>query len=440
MLKNHQSGAKPTIKRKAQKISARLKLVLTTLVGAFLVLAPLQAKDEVKVIALVNGEPVTNLELTDRLSYLRRVAQLEVSEKTLRRDALQGLIADRLKMQFGKNVVPELIPKLNGTARQILDENFGRNGKSGSVVLRELKIPQRTVLNKLKADILWGNALRLKFKRQFQNVEETARQELERLKQLKSEPQIRFSEIILLPNPNRSPEATLSLASQIVTALNNGADFASIAQQYSDAGTASRGGLVDWVFTSRLPEQIRTPLISSKNDNVIGPILFGGQVFILRKSEMRENGQLDPLATEVSLVRAVAPVPLTASVEQRQLVTEMLFQKTQAIDGCSKLVELARTLSPDIPAKLDGLTIGSLSPQLQSIIKDLDVGEKTTPLAFTEGMVVLMLCDKKAPKLNLPELQEIVQAELEKLLSTISGRFLLRLQRQASITYKDKSI
>ena len=440
MLKHRQPGVKLISKITAQKISARLKLVLTTLLGAFLVLAPLQAKDEVKVIALVNGEPVTNLELAERLSYLRRVAQLKVSEETLRRDALQGLIADRLKMQFGKNVVPELIPKLNGTARQILDENFGRNGKSGSVILKELSIPQRTVLNKLKADILWGNALRLKFKRQFQNIEKIARQELERLKQLKSEPQIRFSEIILLPNPNRSPEATLSLASQIITALNSGADFASIAQQYSDAGTASRGGLVDWVFTSRLPEQIRTPLINAKNESVLGPILFGGQVFILRKVEMRENGQLDPLATEVSLVRAVAPVPLTASIEQRQLVTEMLFQKTQAIDGCPELVEFARTLSPDIPAKLDDLTIGSLSPQLQSIVKNLDIGEKTTPLAFTEGMVVLMLCDKKAPELDLPELREIEQAELEKLLSTISGRFLLRLQRQASITYKDKSI
>ena len=314
------------------------------------------------------------------------------------------------------------------------------DGKSGSVVLKELNIPQRTILNKIKADILWGNALRLKFKRQFQNIEKTALQELDRLKQLKSEPQVRFSEIILLPNPNRSPEATLSLASQIVTALNNGADFASIAQQYSDAGTASKGGLVDWVFTSRLPEQIRTPLISAESGSVIGPLSFGGQIFVLRKGEMRENGQLDPLATKVSLVRAVAPIPVTSSVEQRQLAAEMIIQQTQAIDSCSELADFANTLSPDIPATLNGLTIGSLSPQLRSVVKDLDVGDKTAPLAFTEGMVVFMLCEKNTPELDLPELREIEQAELEKLLSTLSGRFLLRLQRQASITYKDVSI
>ncbi|MGB1546184.1 MAG: hypothetical protein ACPHDJ_06490, partial [Candidatus Puniceispirillaceae bacterium] len=92
-----------------------------------------------------------------------------------------------------------------------------------------------------------------------------------------------------------------------------------------------------------------------------------------------------------------------------------------------------------IPPMLENFTIGSLTPQLQKVILDLDVGEKTTPLAFSEGMVVFMLCDKKAPDLVLPDLKEIKRAELEKLVSTLSGRFLLRLQRQASIIYRDKT-
>ena len=60
------------------------------------------------------------------------------------------------------------------------------------------------------------HALRLKFKRQFENIKKTAQQELNRLIQLKSEPQVRFSEIILLPNPNRSLEATLSLGEKLL--------------------------------------------------------------------------------------------------------------------------------------------------------------------------------------------------------------------------------
>lgn len=437
MLKRHQIAKTNMIIMTGVKKCTALCIASAAIFLIFATSPPLQAKDELKVIALVNSEPITNLELNDRVSYLRRVTQLKVSDEILRRDALQGLIADRLKQQFGKSIAPDIIPRLDRRAQKILDDNFGRNGKTGSLVLKELSIPQRTVLSKIKADILWNNALRRKFKRQFENIKQTAQQELNRLIQLKSEPQMRFSEIILLPNPNRSPEATLSLGEKIVAALDDGADFASIAQQYSDAATASRGGLVDWVFASRLPSEIRTPLLSAQIGEIVGPLSLKGQIFVLRKTEMRKNGLLDPLETEIILARAVAQIPLTASVEKRQMASDLLHQQTKSINSCSDMAEFASTLAPDISPMLENLTIGSLIPQLQKVILDLDVGEKTTPLTFSEGMVVFMLCDKKAPDLDLPDLKEIERAALEKLVSTLSGRFLLRLQRQASIIYRD---
>ncbi len=154
---------------------------------------------------------------------------------------------------------------------------------------------------------------------------------------------------------------------------------------------------------------------------------------------MRENGLLDPLETEIVLTRAVAQVPLTASIEKRQMVSDLLNQQTKSINSCSDMAKFASTLEPDISPMIENLTIGDLTPQLQKVIFDLDVGEKTNPLAFSEGMIVFMLCDKKAPDLDLPDLKEIEQAELEKLVSTLSGRFLLRLQRQASIIYRDNN-
>ena len=121
------------------------------------------------------------------------------------------------------------------------------------------------------------------------------------------------------------------------------------------------------------------------------------------------------------------------------MASDLLLQQTKPINSCSDMTDLASALAPDIPPLLEDLTIGDLTPQLQKVVLDLDVGERTAPLAFSEGMVVFMLCDKKAPELDLPDLKEIEQAELEKLISTLSGRFLLRLQRQASIIYKDNT-
>lgn len=155
---------------------------------------------------------------------------------------------------------------------------------------------------------------------------------------------------------------------------------------------------------------------------------------------MRELGQMDPLAATVSLVRVVAPTPATASAEQRQQAAEALLQQTKSIDSCPTLAELGNSLTPDMPSEINDINVGSLSPQLQKVILDLEIGEKTPPLPFSEGMVIFMLCNRTMPGFELPDLAVLEQAELEKLLSTISGRFLLRLQRQASITYKDETI
>ena len=415
-------------------------LGLSVLLAFMMIASPARAKTELSVIALVNGEPITNLELEERMLFLRALSDLKVEENALRRDALQGLVGDRLKTQFGKTTVPGILPQLDEAARNVMDTNFGRDGSPGTVVLSQLGIPERTVLNKVKADILWGNSLRQKFKRQFRNINKAAEQELEKLKQLKSEPQIRFSEIILLPNPNRTLEQTTSLADKIVEALGKGADFASIAQQYSEASTAGRGGLVDWVFVSRLPDPIKSPLLEAENGAVIGPLVLSGQVFILRKRDVRERGQMDPLAATVSLARAVAPTPATASEDQRKQAAQMLSERTANISSCSDLAELGEDLSPDIPSEINNLSVGNLSPQLRNVILELEIGGKTNPLPFSEGMVVFMLCNKTMPGFDLPEISALEQAELEKLMSTISGRFLLRLQRQASIIYKDKTI
>ena len=72
MSNRHLIAEKFTVNKIWLKMSAWLLIVLPVLFLAFLVTAPLQARDEVKVIALVNSEPITNLELTDRVSYLRR--------------------------------------------------------------------------------------------------------------------------------------------------------------------------------------------------------------------------------------------------------------------------------------------------------------------------------------------------------------------------------
>ena len=84
------------------------------------------------------------------------------------------------------------------------------------------------------------------------------------------------------------------------------------------------------------------------------------------------------------------------------------------------------------------LELGTITPNLRSIVEKLEIGTVSEPLNFAEGMVVFMVCERKMPELDLPTLEELERNELNKIFSVISNRYLLRLRRAATIDNRIK--
>lgn len=417
--------------------NARLVPLLVFLLLGLIYPSLLLASDKISVVAVVNGQPITTLDLENRMVFLRAVTDLNISDEILTRDTLQALVEEKLKIQTANEILPNLLERARAPARNLVNQTFARDDKTGSQILKEMGVELSTVLEKYTADILWGNTLQTKFRRQFENLNNLAEQELNRIRESKSEPQIKLSEILLVPNPQRNLENTLKFADEIYAALEKGANFAGIAQQYSDAASAQRGGRIDWVFSSRLPADIRTALETITSGNLIGPIKSNGQVFILRKEAIRKQGLLDPKAALLTLARAISPVPKDASEGERLEAAGKLQKQVEILSSCKQIETLNTTLGSGANSLLADLTIGALSSQLQDVISPLQVGEKSRPLSFDEGMVVFMVCERKLPEISLPDIETIMRAEFNKLYASISGRYLLRLQRTAIIDYRN---
>jgi len=278
--------------------------------------------------------------------------------------------------------------------------------------------------------------LRIRFARQFLSVDKNAEKEQQKIKQSFSEPQVRLSEIILLPSPQRTLEQTQKMADEIVSAVRQGASFAGIAQQYSAAGSASRGGDVGWLFIDRLPDAFKQPLQLAKDGDILDPVTQNGQVFIFKREELREQGLLDPKATIITLGRAVDALDEQITEEQLASQSEALMQKTASLNSCAQLERLNDELGSSVPSILKDLPLSDLSPQLQRQIISLEINTASKPLNFAEGLVVFMVCERKLPELELPSIDSLKQRELERILTSLSGRYLLRLQRNARIELK----
>ncbi|MGB1625123.1 MAG: peptidylprolyl isomerase, partial [Candidatus Puniceispirillaceae bacterium] len=301
---------------------------------------PGMAQQRVSVVALVNGEPITNLDLENRMAFLRLLSNLQMSEEDFKTDTLQKLIAEKIKFQAAKKQFGAYLQEASQQARQLIDDSFKRGDKSGTQVLKEGGITLSTVTDKYIADILWSSVLRSRFPRQFENLDNLAQLELEKLKAAQNEPQVKLSEILLQPTPNRPIEKTSELANKIIEALGQNANFSVIASQYSEAATASQGGRVNWMRVSQLPPVLRSSLAEADEGDIIGPLVLDGRIYILKKDGYRENGLADPKAAKLTLARAVMPLTSEASNEERMAAGQKLMAQADAINNCEEMAAL----------------------------------------------------------------------------------------------------
>lgn len=408
-------------------------LTIWLLLGAFFSGANAQT---VVVKSLVNGEPITSLDLEERLKFLSFTTGREITglnRLQFERDALQILVDEKLKTQAARQIDPSILSSARTNARQLVDNTYGRDGQTASQRLKSNDVSFQVALDKATSDLAWVSVLQKTFPRQFQSIEKLVIDEQERLKNSLSEPQVRLLEIVLLPSADRPLNQTLDLANQIVEAVQNGTDFRGIAQQYSVSSSAQKGGDIGWAQMQRLPVPFIQPLEAAEIGAVLNPIVVDGIVYILSKQGFRPDGLLDNSRSKINAARAVLPVSDPTSNEIIEKTASEILQKTKDISTCDDMRQLNDNLGSGAISNLKDLTLGDLAPQLASLIAPLEVGDKTEPILFAEGFSVIMLCDKSAPEVSLPSLEELERVELDKLFSVLSSRYLIRLRRSAVI-------
>ena len=395
-----------------------------------------QANAALEIVAKVNDKVVTNYQVDQRAAFLRMVTNLEDTPENraqIKQDATQMLIDEILKLDAAAALDPTLAQRSRETARKLVDENFEANGKTGSQSLREKGIDSSNIQQKFITDIVWGEFIRLKFQSKFAELDIIVDKVLSRIEANAKQPQVKLSEIILLPEPNRPLDRTLVLANEIIKAVNNGANFNAIAKQYSASGTAANGGQVGWVMLDQLPGDIQDQVKMTKIGAISAPLQRDGLIILVRNEGRRQDGVADPSQDIITLARVVYPLAKDASNADKLEAAAKLERDTASINSCDGLVALNQSYGSGIQGLIKGVNLGSFNRPLQALVNDLKAGVPSKPVSFTEGISVFMLCDLISPKIILPSRDEVLRIEFDKIFGSLAERYLLRLRRSAII-------
>ena len=413
----------------------------TSLLSAFSLLFMLgtglsQTNAALEIVAKVNGKAVTNYQVDQRAAFLHMVTNLEDTAQNraqIKQDATQMLIDEILKLDAAAALDPTLTQRSRETAHKLVDENFAANGKTGSQRLREQGVDSSNIQQKFITDIVWGEFIRFKFQTKFAELDTIVDKVLARIEANARQPQVKLSEIILLPEPNRPLDRTLVLANEIIKAVNNGANFNAIAKQYSASGTAANGGQLGWVMLDQLPDDIQEQVKMTKIGAVSAPLQRDGLIILIRNEGSRQDGVADPSQDIITLARAVYPLSKDASNADKLEAAAKLERDTASINSCDGLVALNQDYGSGIQGLIKNISLGSFNRPLQALVNELKASVPSKPLSFTEGISVFMLCDRISPKITLPSRDELLRVEFDKIFGSLSERYLLQLRRSAII-------
>lgn len=134
---------------------ARIALLALSLLFPLLAAAPAQAQ----IVAMVNGEPITALDVEQRIKLTALSSQKQIS----RQDALEELINDKVKVKEGKRFGLDLGMSDVDAAFANMGSRMRMNAEQLAKSLESRGIRADTLKSKIRADMTWQQLVRGRF-------------------------------------------------------------------------------------------------------------------------------------------------------------------------------------------------------------------------------------------------------------------------------------
>jgi peptidyl-prolyl cis-trans isomerase SurA len=236
------------------RAAARIGLVATTLATATLVAVVSDAHAQ-QIVALVNGQPITALDVEYRSKFM----QLSTKKVPARKEVIDGLIDEILEVNEAKRFTLEVPDADVDNAFTRIATNMGLDAQKFAQVLASSGTNADTLKRRLRAQIAWTSLVRGRFKASLEIRDSDVEAQLQ-LHKPDEKDQVGYEYImnpVVFIVPRGSPETAIEARKQDAEALrarflscNEGIPFARALRDVAVRDQVSK-------FSADLPQQLR---------------------------------------------------------------------------------------------------------------------------------------------------------------------------------------
>lgn len=363
-----------------------------------------------RVVAVVNSEAITGVELRDRVDQAVRQLQRQGTplppRDVLERQVLEHLIVERAQIQLAKEsslrvddaalerAIARIAEsnKLTPTQfRAALDRDgipwtTFREGIRNEILLarlREREVESRVVVTDAEVDNFLAN-----------NPEGLAGEEFN------------LAHILLRAPEGASPEQIARLkakADEIMARLRTGDDFSRLAASYSDAPDSTKGGLIGWRGASRLPA-LYAEAAKNLSPGQVSPVLRSAAgLHIVKLLERRGGATVGADRVQQTHARHIL-IKTSEVVNDAEAERRLVALRERITNGGADFAELAKVHSADLSAAKGGdlgwLNPGDTVPEFERTMDALKPGEVSKPVQSPFGWHLIQVLERRTQDLT----------------------------------------
>ena len=403
------------------------------------------------VAAVVNDAIITEYDLRQRiLLYVSTSGQQSTPEviAKLRPQILAQLETEQLEIQEARHKNITVSPTdVDKSIDRIVNDNHMSKDQLADL-LKKGGVEMSTLRAQIAVQIAWQKAVSDEFQDRVNITPQDIDAEMARLAEGANKTHFLVSSIFLgVENPDVDAKV-LKDAQDIHAQLTAGANFGTVARQFSQSPTAAAGGDLGWVYQGQLPSELDQTLEKMEVGQVSDPIRSVGGYYILglRDKALGANVVLPDPATlkpvgPLTVARVLLPLPPNAPKPYQENAMKLAVQIHDHVNGCEMLPKMAEQVRGLVYQDLQkmGLKITDLSTDIQAAIAKAGPGEATPPFSSPAGIEMMVRCDRKAPeqhKFNLPNRQQVEESLFDDQITMLSRRYIRDLRRNANVETK----
>ena len=390
--------------------------------------------EENYIVTIVNKIPISKVDIFNRAKLISISVDKSSEVKNIKNyynQSLQTLINEKIIFSAGKKINKNLSSIVSNQANQILLAEFQNSKQKLDKFIKTYSIPKSTLLEKYKAQLIWGIVLRNKYKTQFAKIEKNIKQTIELNEYKKEEDLYDLAEIVINRKNNNK------LLEKINLALKNGANFLEIAKQISISSSAKLNGKVGWSNYQDLPQFIKNKDIII-NEGEIFTFAEKDKIKIIKVLAKREKGKISKKEDTVLLVQLKFPI----NFQKRSIAYENIKNELNSLlsnkNSCEVLKNFKKKNSKNLDLKVIKSRMADLSPKIENIIKMINLFEISAPTFLGNHGYTYVKCDERVAKLDNINYDKLKEKKLNQYFLIYSEKLLKRLNNEASILFVEK--